>query len=1036
MKKLFLILLFPLNLIASDFANDETDFYVQGQDLNTALSTVNRFMCFVSNGISRGALLNKGPYKVLTRSDLCTKKFGESSSATDSSRTTSSVETQEESETNSFTDVNYNNAIFDVTKASLTAPLKAKIWSNVNPGSTDYRNRPPSSFFYDFTISKLPCTAARLAAGMVEGTDCTKYGNLTLDFTTTNPKDWAGIEPLWEYLGLSGASAVNKTTGMGRVEINDSTINYVANSGSDSYNLTLTSTGTVSKGLFEIFRPTISGNGWPWSLGYRFYIDTSKRVYCQKYEYANMLEYIAPASGGDKGSVYHWLDAGNKAGPRKLSDVSSLIAGVNDFTAWIKTNYIDPGYGIDEKCFDVNPATALRVVDHYRLYDSNGTKVDLTNKAFSITGTASGTNDFPNNQMYAYAGPNGVWLDHKYKNYVTNNTIWRNNNPNATALEKAKSYTVNQNFLTAKKINISYRSLSEYNKHRVLMWVQDPYWNTEFKNLGFCGIDNKDKNNNNCTFKKEYVGYYDSTLNGLDGDANTVGGFVFNVSAVCNADNCSYTVLTGSDVIQFENSQWISNMAKSFGSYTHVKSMVLLNIDTKKILRIKRNSLANPSSNLKANGVRNILIQSVPLTSMPTNLYCIARCMSPSAVNSSYESIFTAAAAIKSDANQSWEKTSISGNANRSPFSSPYYNVGPYIKSSEVNGSGALEYDWNHDSTVDYTKNNAVNTYQDGIRDSEKITYTISNNTVFVGADELTFNATNKNSIAAQANLNTYLTGARSSHWKGTIPVGWGLQGGLMMTQQELDKAECTKTFNDFGNANNEYEYRPGWNQAQSQEKRYCFSKIFDGSVEEYYSLKLRVAPTYNLMEGNSVVSFDPPKVLILTIPATSNYPTSEHGKKYRLYFEGDGNRIRGIPHDRYDIGTGTKVTAGGAWTATHRNVDRFQIYPGQEVTEVGTGNIYKIRPLKGQVYLLPMDKAVALELIGGGISDIPYDNSATIQSDSILRDVSPYNGSSSNSIGAEPTNVLNNGNPCVVDGIKDKSDTSANGCPFHSWAN
>ena len=52
-------------------------------------------------------------------------------------------------------------------------------------------------------------------------------------------------------MGLSGASAVNKTTGMGRVEINDSTINYVANSGSDSYNLTLTSTGTVSKGLLK-----------------------------------------------------------------------------------------------------------------------------------------------------------------------------------------------------------------------------------------------------------------------------------------------------------------------------------------------------------------------------------------------------------------------------------------------------------------------------------------------------------------------------------------------------------------------------------------------------------------------------------------------------------------------------------------------------------------------------------------------------------------------------------------------------------------
>ena len=84
---------------------------------------------------------------------------------------------------------------------------------------------------------------------MVEGTDCTKYGNLSLDFTITNPKDYTGLNDLWVYLGLGGASAINKTTGMGRIEINDSTINYVANSGRDSYNLTLTSAGTVSKDL-------------------------------------------------------------------------------------------------------------------------------------------------------------------------------------------------------------------------------------------------------------------------------------------------------------------------------------------------------------------------------------------------------------------------------------------------------------------------------------------------------------------------------------------------------------------------------------------------------------------------------------------------------------------------------------------------------------------------------------------------------------------------------------------------------------------
>ena len=155
-----------------------------------------------------------------------------------------------------------------------------------------------------------------------------------------------------------------------------------------------------------------------------------------------MLQYIAPWDPGtaNHGSDYFWRNPGNKAAPRKLTDVSSLISGVTDFTAYVRTNYIDPGYGIDESCFEVNGSSALRVVDHYRLYDSSGSKVDLTNKAFSIAATASGTNDFPNNQMYAYAGPNGVWLDHKYKEFVSNSTVWKNSNPNATALEKTKSY--------------------------------------------------------------------------------------------------------------------------------------------------------------------------------------------------------------------------------------------------------------------------------------------------------------------------------------------------------------------------------------------------------------------------------------------------------------------------------------------------------------------------------------------------------------------------------------------------------------------
>ena len=155
-----------------------------------------------------------------------------------------------------------------------------------------------------------------------------------------------------------------------------------------------------------------------------------------------MLQYISPWAPGtaDHGSDYFWRNTGNKAAPRKLSDVSSLIPGVTDFTAYVRTNYINPGYGIDESCFEVNGSSSLKVVDHYRIYDSNGAKVDLPNKAFQISATASGANDFPGNKMYAYAGPDGVWLDHKYKNFVSNSTVWKNRDPNATTLQNASFF--------------------------------------------------------------------------------------------------------------------------------------------------------------------------------------------------------------------------------------------------------------------------------------------------------------------------------------------------------------------------------------------------------------------------------------------------------------------------------------------------------------------------------------------------------------------------------------------------------------------
>ena len=108
--------------------------------------------------------------------------------------------------------------------------------------------------------------------------------------------------------------------------------------------------------------------------------------------------------------------------------------------------------------------------------------------------------------------------------------------------------------------------------------------------------------------------------------------------------------------------------------------------------------------------------------------------------------------------------------------------------------------------------------------------------------------------------------------------------------------------------------------------------------------------------------------------------------------------------------------------------VDKFVIANGQEVTDVETGVTYRFKALRGQKYLKPLTKNAALTLIGGGATAIPYDLNAEIASTDILRDIS-NNGSTENYIGVEPTNLLNEGNPCIVDGERNTKDST--GCPF-----
>jgi hypothetical protein len=204
--------------------------------------------------------------------------------------------------------------------------------------------------------------------------------------------------------------------------------------------------------------------------------------------------------------------------------------------------------------------------------------------------------------------------------------------------------------------------------------------------------------------------------------------------------------------------------------------------------------------------------------------------------------------------------------------------------------------------------------------------------------------------------------------------------------------------------------------------------KFYQGKVNKYYKIIFRTAPTYNLMDGNTVVSFDKPRQLKLVIPANQNYSSDLHGQTFYLNFQGDGVPIWGLPKERIDTETLDVVEDALPWSASHKMVDKFVIADGQEVTDIESGITYRFRALRGQKFLKPLAKNDALSLIGGGAIAIPYDTNAEIASTNFLRDISS-NGSSSDYIGTEPASILNDGKPCIVDGVRNIKDSE--GCSF-----
>ena len=647
-----ILILLSLQLTAAAFEDDEYNFYVQDQDLNQGMSYINVFVCRLRNAVGKGQLVNDGKYLANISLDKCSiAPQGQDDKSKAELKGSSESETATQSAPK---EVIFNEYIVDVTRESNTAPLKAKKWLKLMEGSKDPNNI-PVDVFYDFSISKLPCSTTVT-------TNCSKFGNTEFFYSfTANPEssgvtDMGSLNPNYAGLGMTQG----KTIGMGGVITTDNSIKYVANQGGAGASVSLTSTGDpgseIIKGIYEInkgvFLPGFNVGYGPFALRRFFYTDYPNDIHCEKFADVKGMTYKSPQAGG-----YDFMDS-PKRGPLLKDSFNGATDTINPIAASInipnvkdywETNIIGGGQDFQERCFSLNKSETINNVHRYGVYTLAGDRFDLENRPFSIKATPAEGSGATFDQMYSYASEHGVYLEERFRPYVNDSTIWKNNEWNASAADKAKNYNLKSNYLRAEKRTISYIALEDTHKQQIQLWHSDPNWNDEFKNLGFCGTDNLTAAAAACTHYSEHLGYYDKDLNGLDGDSNTKGGFVFNKAINCGNTGCNTVDLTGADIVQFENTQWISTMSKTYGSYVDTRPMWLWNRDTATGSSITKETLQNPSSSLVSNGIRLTKHEFISISDLPATLYCIDRCMVPSQVNTTYTQLLTEAANIKAN---------------------------------------------------------------------------------------------------------------------------------------------------------------------------------------------------------------------------------------------------------------------------------------------------------------------------------------------------------------------------------------------------
>ncbi len=942
------------------YETDTTNFYVDNST-NKALDMVNMIICMM-NGTAPDKMVNRGPYVANVYDDECEQErdnSGDQSAAAPTSaseKQSSGGGTSGADSTTAGEERKISVAVVDVTRLSETDPMIVKTWFEVEVGGGEEEGMegmnspggggggmpemPKMLIYIDGELTAPP-------------SETSKFGDfeMAMTYTLTAEFDMAAGMPA-EMLAMMSAEELSymkmpkgEQMGGGYLKSTGANITFVEQSfqgmpsqvfaifGTDS----ISGVSTIGEGYWDEAANDGMGEWNELKVIQSFTVDEVGQNYCSKFLSAVKIDW----------------DTWDETTGMPAQSAYTVPAGA--------------GINTGEVCFSTDLADASQNVWKYGVYNTDGTRAELTGaQSFSMTTSVTADLDGDGTSQaetaHGWASYWGAHVDEQWAAYVDADTVWTKENwddPDAIA----ETYQIVQANQRVSQVSRTYAALNSLDKKSVIMWVNlgDSNWQTQLQSLGFGG-----------TTDAEYSGSYamDTETWTFDKKIDWSTGY-------------SETELTGADIVTYTNTEWLATMTKVWDEwYTETRQMWVWSHDDGLGYEIKKGAMEDPTDETATNGL--VIETSVTLdpTAYPDfALTCVEQCPTAATL------IATGAAAVALTATDDPYVVS--------PFDPSNW---PIVASGEFAGDHAS-----------------------GIVTANLKTYTFDGLTVKDGTGTV---------MGYPASVTETAVGDASFYWPwdGGESYGdvlrWGTTTGRLVPATEIEKLDCPKNSEDATQYRDDHPIHG----KDTATKRYCMDAFWDPTynLNSWYEIRFGITQwdrqSYIKDIGTGgYITFARPVTLKYLVPDDAVKYGDDAGKNVRLEFGGFGD-LWGIPGEVIDTITGESLGEfhSGEWKDNYRYVSRFIIEPYNNVDPVLTDpnddtKTYKVKALEGEEFLLNKTDIVGTLTHAANEDNLP--------SFALLKDVTPWineEGGDDNpdSIGAKPTTGLfNDGAPSVVHG-------------------